>query len=565
MLILRRLVILLLALTALFSVWVWWNRPQKVDMSTYAPDDSIAYFEANDLALILKGMTDTTAWKNLSSPAGMRGDLGNVGWLSKITAWTGVGPAETVVFSRAQVAVAVFGVENAKLRYALIIETHSSESRTLAVVEKRFGSFAQRAYGNPKLERKDSNNAKWLIWNAPSDGRKIIAAITNSLAIVGTDEESVLKCLAVRRGDAQNLSSNKDLQTMRLRLVNSDSVAFGLITPKGVAKMLETIGISYAMSLSDKREIGIAASLIPQLSSRLANPIGWSTRFVNGNVEDTYFLSLPNEVSSRLSSNLQPSPNVSLKAAELLPPDTFSITRYNVNNPHEAVKGLASALSVSVDAITASAIPLIFNTIFRSYGIEDADKFLQSVGNELYTARLDDKGNSTVVIVSVKDEAALKSIVNQKLGTQTPRSEQIGNITILVSPEAKRGAASFVNGYLIMGNTESVRDCIRAFSQQQTIHKSAPFQQSNTLLTNTSAANAITFTDDSAYAKALMMMFSTVSFAREKTPNQAEVEKASKELPYSVTQTGMMDGGIERKTYSAFGQFGNLAVQYGTR
>lgn len=570
----RRIAILFISLILLSALWVWWSHPRKVDMAKYVPADSIAYFEANDLPMVLKSMTETNAWKTLAPSAGLRSDFFGVGWLSKLSAWTGIGSAETVVFSRAQIAVAVIGIggsENSealqiKPRYAVVVETHSSEARVLSVIEKRIGSFAQRAYGNPQIERKETNGAKWIIWNAPSSQRKIIAAIVGSVAIIGNDDEAVLKCLAVRRGEAASVEGNLELQAMRLRLSGNDSAAFGFITPQGAAKLFQALGLIYtAQSTNDTRALSLAATMLPQLTTKLAGAIGWSAKFKNGSVEDTYYLSTKNEVSSKLNSSLQTSENVSFKATELFPSETYSLTRYNLNDPPTAWRGLAIALALPLDVVSANAVPLILNTALRSYGIEEPEKFFQSVGPDIFTVRLDEDGNSTVVIASVKDETALKSIVYQKLGTQNPVSERIGETTILVSPDPKRGAASFINGYLLLGNTESLRRCVQAYSKQESFGKSDSFQKSVVFASNSVSATAVTFTNDTVYAKSLVMMFSTFSFSREKNPNLAELENTLTKLPYSVTETRTVEGGIERKTYSGFGQFGNLAVQYGTR
>jgi hypothetical protein len=542
-------------------------------MANYVPTDSIAYFEVNNLSAILEGLTETNAWKTLASPAGIKNDFGQMGWLSKISALTGIGSAETVIFSRAQVAVAVIDITDSdnqqsvqiRPRYAIIVETHSSESRVITVIEKRIGGFAQRAYGNPQTERKELNGAKWLIWNAPSGKRKIVAAIIGSLAIIGNDDEAVLKCLAVRRGEAASIANNQELQTMRLRLGKDDSAAFGFVTTKGTSKLFQILGMMYVAQNTDNvRELSIAASLLPQISTRLAASIGWNARFVNGGVEDIYLFAAPKEISNRLSTNLQSSSNSSFNATELLPVETHSLTRYDLNNPPLALRELVTSLSLSLDAVTASAIPVVLNTTFRSYGIEDADKFLNAIGQDILTARLDENDNSTVVIVSVKDETALKSIVHQKLGTQNPTSERINETTMLLSTEPKRGAASFVNGFLIMGNTESVRRCLRAFSKREGLQTNVAFNNSKTLVANSLSASAITFTDDDVSTRSLVMLFTTFNFSREKNPDLVRLEKAMKDLPYSITETRFIETGIERKTFSAFGQFGNLAVQFGS-
>src|SRR5215210_7563337 len=111
---LRTLLLVAAALVLLVAAWLWWNRPQPVDMAAYAPADALAYLEANSLPDILNGLTSTDAWQALAPPAGLRTDFTQLGWLSRAAAWTGIGPAETVVLARAQVAVVVMGLEAAE-------------------------------------------------------------------------------------------------------------------------------------------------------------------------------------------------------------------------------------------------------------------------------------------------------------------------------------------------------------------------------------------------------------------------------------------------------------------
>ena len=106
-----RLLLIPAGLLLLAAAWLWWNRPQRIDIATYAPADSIIYLEADDLPAILSGLTTTDAWRSLAPAAGLRTDLGRVGWLGRLSAWTGVGTAESIVLSRAQIAVVVLGFE----------------------------------------------------------------------------------------------------------------------------------------------------------------------------------------------------------------------------------------------------------------------------------------------------------------------------------------------------------------------------------------------------------------------------------------------------------------------
>src|SRR2546423_13164792 len=96
-----RFLIVIIALILVAVGWLWWNRPQKVDMAGYVPADSLVYLEANSLPEIAAGIVSTDAWKALAPPAGIRSGLGQIGWLGRLAAWTGIGSAVGIRAARA--------------------------------------------------------------------------------------------------------------------------------------------------------------------------------------------------------------------------------------------------------------------------------------------------------------------------------------------------------------------------------------------------------------------------------------------------------------------------------
>src|SRR5205814_10584776 len=129
----RKALLILLALILILAIWLWWNRPRKVDMTAYAPADSLIYLEANDLPDIAGALVSTDAWKALAPAAGIKSDFGNIGWLSRLVSWTAIGPADLVVLSRAQIAMTILGFDAADAgdtlkivpRYAVVVESQT--------------------------------------------------------------------------------------------------------------------------------------------------------------------------------------------------------------------------------------------------------------------------------------------------------------------------------------------------------------------------------------------------------------------------------------------------------
>ncbi len=566
----RTLLLLTGGIVLLASIWLWWNRYQRVDMAAYVPAETLVYLEANSLSDITSAVTSTDAWKALAVPAGIRPDLGKLGWVSRLAGWTGIGPADVVVFSRSQVAVAVLGFDAAdagetlkvKPRYAVVIETHTSSARARAAVEKRIGEFARRAYTDPRIERKQVDGTEFITWSSPSGERRIIASVIETVAVIGNDEQAVRACLSVRRGERQNLSGDAQIEAMRERVAGHGALAFGYVSPVGAARLLEVAATIYAGRISeDPRAQSAAAATLPQLASKILGSVGWSARMTGGIVEDRYFLSLQNGVTARLRDPLIPPDNVNLGVSEFLPAGTYSISRYNLRDAAAAWRGLNGAIISQLDTLGAFLVSQFMEVTLKPYGIDQPDVFLRAVGSEIVTARLDDTGASTVTIVEARDEKTLRELVARRLGAGI-KTEQVGEALMLVSADEERGAASFIAGRLIMGGTASVRRCLEARAKSETLAQAMAFKEAGRLAAMNSPASVLTYTDDKAPARSLILSVAGQRGASVQPFKEGEVERSLSQTPYAVSATRLTEGGFEKTTRSSFGQFGALAAQF---
>lgn len=582
----RKFLIAFGLLIIILAGWLWWNRPRKVDMAGYVPADALIYLEASNLPEIAGEITQTDAWKALAQPAGIKANLGSYGWLSRLAAWTGIGPADAVVLSRAQVAVVVLGFDSAaadetlkiKPRYALVAETQTGASRVQTAVDKRVGDFARRAYGEPIVERKEVGGIELKTWRAPEGERRIVAAVLESVAVIGNDEQAVLACLAVRRGERPSLAGNQQLAAMRERLDGASALAFGYVSPAGAAKLLEVAATIYAGQLiADPRAQGLAASTLPALAAKVLGSAGWSARRANGMVEDRYFVTLQNGVAANLRETLATSTMVAPSVGQLLPANTYSVSHYNYRDPAAAWRGLNIALSTQLDTLGAVFVSRLLESALKPYGIEEPDAFLRSIGPNIVTARLDEQSvnnsaadkpeaanstaSRTVTIVEVKDERVLREFVLKRLGAG-PRSERIGDAELLISKSKERGAACFIMGRLMMGPVEQLRRCLEARARGETLAAAADFQKAARIVEKDAQANAVTYTSDSGPASAFINVIAAQKAAREGEPNAVELQRMLDSLAYAVSETRLVEGGFEKRTRSAFGQFGTVAAQF---
>jgi hypothetical protein len=560
-------------LAVLLAAWVWWNRPETVDMAAYVPAESLIYLETNSLPEIVGGLTSTDAWRALAPPAGLSPNVGRIGWLSRLSAWSGVGSAETVVFSRAQVAVAVLGFEvteesstvrDIKPRIALVAETHTGAARVQAAVTKLVGNYARRKYGEPAILRDEVDASTLITWTTPDGKRKIVAAINESVAIVGNDEEAVRACLSVRRGERASLANDAQLAEMRLRMKADGALAFGYVSAAGVGRLLEMAAVAYGGQVaSDPKMQSAAAILIPQLASRILGSVAWSSAIAEGTVVDNYYLQLQNELASRLRTPLATSGADSMRAGDLLPADTNQLTIYNNRDPEAAWRGLNAAISSQLEITIAPLVGRFLAESLQPFGIESPHDFLRAAGPQIATARLDSEGSALVLLAPVRERETLQGLVRKRLGAGA-KSERVGEAEMLVATDEERGAASFVGDYLIMGGVEEVRRCLQERAASQTLGSVRAFQQSSRPADSNEAANVVTYTNDYEPARRFISFLGRQNGVRNSPPDAAALQRSLSALPYAFSETRLVEGGFEKKTRSAFGQFGSILVQLAT-
>ncbi|HVG29021.1 MAG TPA: hypothetical protein VM864_04815 [Pyrinomonadaceae bacterium] len=569
--ILPALSLILCGIILLAIAWLWWERPERAEMAAYVPQDSLVYIEANSLPDILAALTSTEAWQTLAPAAGVRADVGRLGWLARFAGWSGIGSAESVVFARAQVAVAVLGVdarEGSDLaleispRVVIVAETHASESRARAAVTKFVGEFARKAYGEPKFEEADRGGVRFAFWTAPAGGKKIVAAFAGSAAFVGNDESAVLACLAAQRGERAALSGDPELGGMRQRVGAEEALAFGY-APQGSAPKLTQIAalVLASRSSSDARAQSALAIVLPQLAGRLLGGAAWSAKVNNRAVEDSYYFALSSDLTSRLAVALEASPDASFHSAEYLPADAHQITRYNFSEPDETWRGVNAIVSSELDPTFAPFAGAYLGKSLEPFGVDAPRDFLRAAGPEIATARLDAEGDELAFVAAVRDEKTLRSLLDKRLGGGT-LTEHVGNAEMRVSRDAERGAASLFENHVILGSEAAVRRCLEARASGNNLASSDAFKKPLGFAPLSGAQPPIvSMTDDREQARRFVSLAAPRRSATPNAPDAATLARAVAALPFSVSVTRLATDGLERKTLSPFGQFAAIALQ----
>ena len=563
----RALIALLLLALAVFA-WLWFTRPSRVDMTAYVPADAIVYAEADSLPEIFRALTSTEAWKELAPAAGAEAGRGWTSeWMSGFVSFTGLGPSDAVVLARSQVAVAVLGFQaaeesdttlNFSPREAVVAETHTSEWRVRAAVEKLVGDFARRSFGAQSVERREVEGVAFLVWSEPAGGRRrLVAAIEGSVAVVGNDVAAVRACHDVRRGARPSLAADEQLKEMRERVGGEGALAFGYAPRGSAAKVVEVLAPAFVGNISQETQVqSVLATVLPQLINQVIGAAGWSARAAGGGIEDRYFLSLPGEIPQRLQSPFAPAAAGVGGTAALLPPDAFQVTLYDFRSPEDAWRGLGAVLSSHVDISRATLITLGLEALLKPYGVERPREFLRACGGELATARLAPASEGKVLVAAVRDRAALREQVLAHLG-RGARVERSGDLELLISNDPENGAAAFAGDYLLLGSEEEVRRSIGARQAGRTLREASALADLSRDFFDGPAFTR-TLTDERESARAFLSNFGGRGGA-------GRLEEALARRGYSLSQTRLAEGGFEKRTRSAFGLFGEVAARAAAR
>ena len=563
----RRALVSILLLALVIFAWLWFSRPQKVDMAGYAPADSMIYAEADSLPEVFDAFTSTDAWRELAPAAGVDVRQRWKGWLPALVSFTGLGPSETVVLARAQLAVTVLGFQAAEEsdttlrlspRAALVAETHTSEWRVKAAVEKLVGAFARRTLGAPPLERKEVDGVPFYLWAEQAGARrKVVAAVLGSVAVVGNDEAAVRACLDVRRGARPSLAGDEGLREMRARLGGAGALAFAYAPRGSAAKAVEVFAPAFVGAMSQEPHVqSVLATLLPQLINQTLGAFGWGSRVAGGSIEDLYFLGLAEGVAERLQAPLTPSGSAADVTSAALPADTYQPTFYDLRSPEDAYRGLNAVLSSQVDVSRATFITLGLEAMLEPYGVVNPREFLRACAGEIATARLESESEGKVLVASVRDRAALRVQALARLG-RAARSESDGDAELLVSPDPERGAALLTADFLLLGSEADVRRCAAARRGGRTLREAAALKAAPRNFSG-GPAFARTLTDERDAARAVLSQF-----PRREGPNG--LEEALARRVYSVSETRLADGGFEKRTRSAFGLFGEVVRRFAPR
>jgi hypothetical protein len=551
----RLFLITALLLLAVLGAWLWWVRPRAVDMSAYAPADSLLYLESNNPTDVVAALAKTDAWKLVDDLTGNQRRTDSNNWSRKFVKWTGIGPINSVIVTRAQLAVVVtdLGVAQddesltVKPEGALLVETHTAASRIKSPVEQAIKKFAETAYGQPTLRRTNVDGFEFIEWIAPGGSRQVVATIAGTLVIFGNTERAVQKTLAVALHRLPSLKDDQDLKRLRLDLQTDQALAFGYVPAKSSGRLLS---VAVPMVLGRAPANSEFERLIDSASTKIVASLGWSSRPFMDGIEDRYRLDLQPAVVAKLKESFS-CQQTDLSSNPGLPDNFSSVTYYRFQNPATAWQGLKTSVASQVDALSAIFFSSLLKSALLPYGINEPDKFLSLVDGPVITARLDPETVSSMLIARMRDETAMRELLIGGMGFRLIEGKQNNE---LFSNSETEFVARFVNGFIAIGSPPDVARYVeKATSASPGTSTTSPRIRS---APSSNGACVLTYANDTERVRAFV---STVVSAGGGTALWSDkTEHILRSLPYSATETNFGEHGIVRVTRSSLGQFSTL-------
>ena len=531
---------------------VWWNQPNKADMADYVPADALVYVEINSIWDIANAIQNSDAWKAASPAIGLAKHSDNSSRL--LASRLGLGPIQAVLASRAQMALVIVGVSSSekddllrvKPELALVVETHTAKWRMKSAVTDDIRRLAEFAYGASACTER-SNGVDYVECTESKGDRKIIGAIDGTVVIIGNSQKAVENCLAVRQGQRPSLRTDTEMLRLRQNLKSASTLSFGYVSQPNAAKLVSLAGPLLLGKAPGDEQL---ERLLSDSAIKILRGVAWTSGSHAGLIEDHYQISLDSDVIKRLDPVFQNS-KVAEDYWKLIPNSFRSVSIYETANPQAAWSSLNSAVAIKLDAVSSVIFSALLKSGLSGYGVEDPYNLIGALGTPVITLR-PTLGEGSLLLAAVKDEVALRRELSNAL-----LSDGKGQILDGIQSEPlreKEFTALFVNGFVIVGKTENVLVYMAQLKNNELITQ----ERLETLKGLSNESTVTTYTNDRTSLLGTIAALSRFS-GRPLTEKEltALTDRFSK-VEVSCTESTLNASGIDRRTLSAFGQFGSL-------
>ena len=498
-------------------------------MRSLVPHDAITFIESNDLFFTINSLTKNKAFKELSTAKTDFSFLKNVQLAVVITGF------ET---SENQVT-AENSVLDFKPNFVAIADTHAWKWQTISLVENQINNYILEQFGaDTEFIQFEKDGGRWFAWTA-KDARKAFAFVDGSRIFFSNNKDSIINCLLVKNGKAESLKTNESLNNA-YSIKSEKNLAFGYVSPNGIIQIANYVSIPVAIDATESEEgRSFITAILPQILQNTAKEIVWTATESENGITDDFFIAINTESINILKNTLSTSTQTGGNILQFVPPDVYSVTRYNLQNPFVAWRSLLFVTAQNTQNQNGKIFMQFSKGFLNSYAITDADAFLAAIDSNILTLQFDAESEKSALIVTVKDMEKIKKSVTDQINFKFP-AKVIGNTKIWQS-EDQQISAAFVEHQLILGDSESVYKCLEAKNSERNFAQNSYYKKFSE-----SKATAITFAKDVNSTNNLSTVLASDYLKKKDVVN------------FYLTETSFTEKGIKRKTISDFGLIGMI-------
>ena len=532
---------------------IWWNKPTKSDMTNYAPADSLVYIEINSINDIINAINKSDVWKAVSPSIGLNNQPSEPTQL--LASRLGLAPIQAVLASRAQMALVIVGVNTSeqedllrvKPEVALVVETHTAKWRMKSTAIADIKRLAEFAYGASVCTER-SEDVDYVECLEPKGSRKIIGAVDGTVVIIGNSEKAVDNCLEVRRGQRPNLHTDAEMLQLRRQLGSDSTLSFGYVSQKNAAKLISMGGPLLLGKAPGDQQL---ERLLNDSASKILRSVAWTSSSKAGGIEDHYQISLDSDVVKHLEPAFQSS-SLGEDYWKLVPASFRSVTLYRSNDPQAAWFSLDSAVASKLDAVSSVIFATLLKSGLTGYGIDDPKSLIAALTRPVLTIR-PTLGEGSLLLAKAKDEEAVRRELTSAF--LKDGKGQILNGLQSDPDRAKEFTAVFLDGFVLLGKTESVLIYLAQLRNNEVF--TADRAKTVTQIVDKDAG-VITFNNDRNSITNTIAALSRIGGRKLTDVELTALSDRVSQFEISSTESILNSKGIERRTRSAFGQFGSL-------
>ncbi len=542
--------------------WLYFRRPQPVDIAAYVPESALGYLEINNLPQLVTNLTATRGWQQLAPVYGVSDKLGYLaqaekfGWLAGLT-----GNNEAAVFAEAQVAIVVTGLEArgeaVKPRFALVLASPGNAKALQAVIEKRLPELAGNLLGQTKLKTEEQAGMPVSVFQSVADAQKeLLSTRLDDAWILANNADSMLDCLNAKLGRQPAMANNFYRQQAR-PAVGENAAAFGFVTAEGVKRLLRFGTYVASGGVVGKAALaGAVGEVFTEFSNRTCDGMAYGASFESGanglEVVDRYLTLFKPELTDKLKTVVKAN-STEAAALGVIPAAAREVTIYNVAQPSQTLEELEKAISARVDVAQSFLLhQFVLGMREAAFGAKASELTNAAIGDEIASFNLTKEAQNRVWLIAARDRAMLAKL-GENILTQfqdkkiaSINREAVSGYELLVSTEPTRGATVFVGNFLALGQRDQLLRLIEIHRNGQILKASAQFKLTSR---PTGIAPSLSFTSIKDESNDLMIALARLTGLSVIPANVAALDQ----LPLAASATSINERGLAVETRSPFG------------